>query len=298
MISGCPFDIKENVPLAPFCTWKIGGAARYFIQANSSDLPKILLWAKSKNIPSCVFGGGSNILVKDSGVGGLAIRVCDALGSVNFCRGYFEAPAGVRLSALSVLLAEKEIAGFEFLAGIPGTVGGAVFMNAGIGGASPREISDVFLSANLFNFERGEFCANKDYMDFARRHSSLQNSKDVLVSAKFKIEKSDSAAAIMGRIKKSLKERMAREPENRRNAGSVFKACGGVPAGALIDRAGLKGLRAGGAMVSLKHANWIENTGNATSADVEELIAEIKRAVFEKFGAELQEEVKILSAEI
>lgn len=298
MISGCPFDIKENVPLAPFCTWKIGGAARYFIQANSADLPKILLWAKSKNIPSCVFGGGSNILVKDSGVDGLAIRVCDSLGGVKFCGGHFEAPAGVRLSALSVLLAEKEIAGFEFLAGIPGTVGGAVFMNAGVGGENKREISDVFLSANLFNFGRGEFCADKIYMDFSHRHSSLQNSKDVLVSAKFKIEKSDSAAAIMERIKKSLKERIAREPENRRNAGSVFKACGGVPAGVLIDRAGLKGMRAGGAMVSFKHANWIENTGNASSADVEELIAKIKRAVFEKFGAELQEEVKILSAEI
>ncbi|MBO7520760.1 MAG: UDP-N-acetylmuramate dehydrogenase [Opitutales bacterium] len=298
MLSDCPFDIRENVPLAPFTTWRIGGAARFFAEAASCELPKILLWAKSKNIPYCVIGGGSNILVRDCGIDGLVVRVKDEIESVKINRDFVEANAGARLPALCMLLAKSGIAGFEFLAGIPGTVGGAVFMNAGAGGERRREISDVFLGASLFSPASGVFEADKNFMRFSRRFSALQDSGDVLISAKFAVEKFENPADILSRVKKSLEDRAARQPENPRNAGSVFKACGGVPAGILIDRAGLKGLRVGGASVSLKHANWIENSGSATSADVEELIAKIKRAVFEKFNLRLEEEVKILSAKV
>ncbi|MBR4598091.1 MAG: FAD-binding protein, partial [Opitutales bacterium] len=232
------------------------------------------------------------------GVGGLVVRVKDEIESVKIGGGVVEAYAGVRLPALCSLLAKSGIAGFEFLAGIPGTVGGAVFMNAGTGGENKREISDVFLGASLFNPVSGAFEADKNFMNFAHRFSALQHSDCVLISAKFSAEKFEPPAEILARIKKSLAQRAARQPENPRTAGSVFKACNGTPAGILIDRAGLKGLRVGGASVSLKHANWIENSGSATSADIEGLIALVKRKVFEKFGARLEEEIKILDAKI
>lgn len=285
--------IKENVSLAGFTTWKIGGGARFFVEANSYEIPEIFSWAQSQGFNTYILGAGSNVLIKDSGVDGLVIRVKDDLKAIEILDDVVSVGAGVRLAQFTNYIAKNGIAGFEFLAGIPASVGGAVFMNAGVAGENKREIADVFQGATLYNFEKGIFDVGIDFMEFAHRYSSLQNSKNILLSAKFKIEKKSVPDVILKNIREIVKARFLREPENKRNAGSVFKACEGVAAGALIDRAGLKGTKIGGAMVSFKHANWIENLGDATSNDVEALVAFIKANVFEKFGMRLEEEIKI-----
>lgn len=287
-------DIRENVPLKNFTTWKIGGNARLFIEAKSAEVPKILSWANSKGIKTHILGAGSNVLIKDSGIDGLVVRLKDGVSSVKISEKIAFAPAGVRLAQFVNFLAKNGISGFEFLAGIPGTIGGAVFMNAGIGGENKREISDVFDGGILCNLKGEVFEVGADFMEFSHRHSVLHNSSHVLLSAKFRLEEKSPPEEILKKIRKTAKERAAREPENRKNAGSVFKACGGVPAGLLIDRAGLKGCKVGAAQISRVHANWIENLGGATSSDVEALIKFAKEKVFEKFGVLLEEEVRIL----
>lgn len=290
-------QIRENVPLKNFTTWKIGGSARFFTEAKSSEFPEILAWAKSKGVKTRVLGAGSNVLIKDSGVDGLVARLKDGVSSIRISEKKVSVAAGARLAQFVDFLAKNGIAGFEFLAGIPGTIGGAVFMNAGVGGLEKREISDVFIGAELCSGKGEKFEVGSDFMEFSHRKSALQGSEDVLLFAEFKIEKKSNPDEILKKTREIIRARIAREPKNRRNAGSVFKACGGVPAGLLIDRAGLKGRRIGDAQISRAHANWIENLGRATSSDVESLIKLAKEKVFEKFGMLLEEEVRILGNE-
>lgn len=286
--------IRENVPLKNFTTWKIGGSARFFIEAKSAEVPKILSWANSKGIKTHILGAGSNVLIKDSGVDGLVVRLKDDVSSVKISEETVSAGAGVRLAQFVDCLAKNGVSGFEFLAGIPGTIGGSVFMNAGVGGSDRREVSDVFIGAQLCSRKGERFWVGPDFMEFSHRKSALQSSENVLIFASFKIEKKSCPDEILKKTRENIEARLKREPKNRRNAGSVFKACGGVPAGFLIDKAGLKGCRIGDAQISGVHANWIENLGCATSSDVEALINLAKEKVFEKFGARLEEEVRFL----
>ena len=286
------FKIEENVKLAQFTTWKIGGAARYFANANSENLAQIVNFALAKNLKYLILGCGSNVLIPSEGLDCLVIRYSSAKAQFSFSKNLLCAGGNMTLAMLVRLAASEGFSDLNFLAGIPGTVGGAIFMNAGIGGERKREISDCLRSATLIDKFGKLREVSKDYFEFSYRHSALCDTREIVLSAKFDLSEKAEPKAALAEVRAIVKARRLKEPENRKNCGSVFKACGGVPAGILIDKAGLKGLRVGGAMVSLKHANWIENLGGAKSGDVLQLIEKIKRAVLEKFGARLEEEVQ------
>ncbi len=287
-------EIRENVPLAGFTTWKIGGPARYFAEADSSGVAPLLAWAAQSRVPVCVLGAGSNVLVPDCGVDGLVLRMRPGPDCVRFGDGFVEADAGTPLGRLVGAVSDAGFSGFEFLAGIPGSVGGAVFMNAGTGGPEGREICDIFCGAVLISPEGKTRAAGLSDMGFGHRASALQKGGDILLSARFSTVSRADPEEIRASVRAAVSSRRAREPENRRTAGSVFKSAGGVPAGWYIERAGLKGKRVGGAVVSFKHANWIENAGEATAEDVLCLISAVKSEVFSMFGVRLETEVRIL----
>lgn len=289
------FTLEENVPLSKFTTWKIGGLARYFANAKTSNLPNIVKFANANNLKFVILGAGSNVLIPSEGLDCLVIRYFDPKAEFLFGDNSIEVSASLSLPMLVRVAASKGFSDLNFLAGIPGSVGGGIFMNAGIGGENKMEISQCLDSASIIDRFGNLKEVSSGYFNFSYRYSSIQFSRDIVLSAKFKLLKKTNPQDAADEIISIVKSRRLKEPENRKNCGSVFKACRGVPAGILIDKAGLKGLRVNGAMVSFKHANWIENLGGASSDDVLNLIAKIKKIVFEKFGEKLEEEVRILS---
>lgn len=289
------FTIEENVPLSKFTTWKIGGLARYFVNAKTSNLPDIVRFANVNNLKFVILGAGSNVLIPSEGLDCLVIRYFDPKAEFLFENNSIKVSASLSLPMLVRLAASRGFSSLNFLAGIPGSVGGGIFMNAGIGGKYKREISECLDSAAILDSLGNLKEVSSGYFNFSYRYSSIQRSSDIVLSAKFRLSEKTNPKDAANEISSIVKARRLKEPENRRNCGSVFKACRGVPAGILIDKAGLKGLRVNGAMVSFKHANWIENLGGASSDDVLCLIAKIKKIVFEKFGEKLEEEVRILA---
>ena len=290
--------IRENVSLAPLTTWKIGGAARYFCEVEAEVLPQVFAWAKERSIPFCVLGGGSNVLIPSEGIDGLVIKLSRTNAFYLQSENEIEVSSAMPLGKLVKIASENNITGFDFLAGIPGTVGGVVFMNAGTGGENKREIADIIKSAKAILPCGSEKIFMRAEMDFAHRASIFQQNGAIISSAVFDASQKEPKESIDEKIKQRLAERKLREPENKKNAGSVFKSVGSTPAAVFIDDAGLKGLRVGGAMVSFKHANWIENVGGATSSDVLNLIEQIKVRVREKYSVELETEVRLLTARI
>lgn len=290
------FELKENILLAPYTTLKIGGRARLFADADSENILEILKFAHNEKLPICVLGAGSNVLVPSEGLDALVIHFNSAKAKIILSGNKLVCDAALPLGKLVNFAAKHSLAGFDFLAGIPATVGGAVFMNAGLGGAEKKEISDVFLSAEIIdeNLELKTFSKNE--MKFSYRRSVLQEGKYILKKAIFDASKKEDALSIQSKIKEKLLARKLREPENNKTAGSVFKAVQNEPAAKFIDSAGLKGLRVGDAMVSLKHANWIENLGNASSDDVLKLIKLVQEKVSEKHSIKLETEVRLLEA--
>lgn len=289
------FTIEENVPLSKFTTWKIGGSARYFVNAKTSNLHNIVKFANANNLKYVLLGAGSNVLIPSEGLDCLVIRYFDPKAEFSFEDNSIKISAGLSLPMLVRLAASRGFSSLNFLAGIPGSVGGGIFMNAGIGGENRREISECLDSAVILDNFGNLKEVSSGYFNFSYRYSSIQSSRDIVLSAKFRLSEKTSPKDASSELISIVRARRLKEPENRKNCGSVFKACRGVPAGILIDRAGLKGLRVNGAMVSLKHANWIENLDGASSDDVLCLIAKIKKIVFEKFGEKLEEEVRILA---
>lgn len=290
-----PLKISENVSLAPLATWKIGGEARFFARANPENIAEALDFAKRMSLRMLVLGRGSNVLINSGKIDALVVQIVQKNPpKVDLNRGEAFAEAGTLLQALVQAYAACGARGFEKLAGIPGSVGGAVFMNAGVLNPAECSISDLFLSGGFLS-EKGEIVElSRGDMNFGYRKSVLFDKPLIALSARFKVGEIVGAEPLKREIRQTVLTRLSKQPQNRKNAGSVFKAAeGGVAAGILIDKCGLKGRRRGGAMVSFKHANWIENLGGATSADVLGLISEIKDAVFKKFGAELREEVRM-----
>lgn len=290
--------LRRNVLLKEHSTFRIGGPADFFFEAHHlQELKNAIIFALEQNIPFYVIGGGSNILFADEGYRGLIIK--------NSSRGItlipesleVEALSGTRLADLVEFTCESGLAGLEFLAGIPGTVGGAVWGNAGAFG---RSTGDLLVAA--FIWEKGrEKEVDKDFLAFGYRASRLKEKGYLLLSAKFKLEK-DKPEAIRKRINDILAlRRLKHPPEGTFCAGSFFKNVllpdgQKLAAGLLLDQTGVKGLKYGGAMVYPGHANFIINTGQARAEDVLYLAAEMKARVKEKFGVELEEEVIYLEA--
>jgi UDP-N-acetylmuramate dehydrogenase len=269
--------IRENVSLKPYCTYGVGGEARYFYELSDvAMLPSVL--EAAGEIPVFVFGGGSNVLFLDEGYPGLVIRV--VANEVRVEGNCIVAEAGARWPAVRA-------AGLEAFIGLPGTIGGAVAGNAGCFGT---EIKDVFKSAVIYDGAVREVDAS--YFDFKYRWSRIKETKAVILSVKLRLDKGDSKS--VKSCPDTLSARLNKQPPGK-SGGSFFKnPSEGDPAGKLIDECGLKGHRVGGAQISEKHANFFMNVDGALASDLLELGEIAKVAVQEKFGVELREEVVIV----
>lgn len=288
-------EIKENIFLADYTTFKIGGSARYFLIADSEDsLREAINFAQDKKLPYFILGGGSNILVNDKGYDGVIIKINDHQLN-NDGNGKIFAGAGVKLMDLVNYTIENKLTGLEWAAGIPGTIGGAVRGNAGAFGHSISE-SAVSLRTMRISKSRSNL-AIKEYShqncDFHYRDSVFKRNSDIIVLVVLKLSKGDQDKS-RALIKEYLDQRNKKHPLEYPSAGCVFKNPKPMSAGKLIEQCSLTGKQIGGAMVSEKHANFIVNVGHARAEDVSNLIEYCKRTVFERFGLELEEEIQYL----
>jgi len=284
--------ITENEPLSKHTTWKIGGPADAYIIPNGMDeLAKIIEILNENKVAWKVLGKGSNLLVSDKGYQGAIISLQqETFRTLNIDETVIKVGADFSLVRLANLAAKNGLTGLEFAGGIPGTVGGAIFMNAG---AHNSDISNILIEANILN-ENGkiETWSNKDF-EFAYRHSKLQENKGIILSATFNLNYGE---------RKAIAEKMASYKDRRRKsqpyslpcAGSVFRNPKGDYAGRLIEELGLKGYKIGDAQVSPLHANFIVNTDNATAKDILDLINYLKNRVLEVYNIELFSEVELI----
>lgn len=280
----------ENYNLSMHTTYRIGGQAAYFSICHSNEeLQRIVSWCRDKALPWFILGNGSNILISDDGFPGVVIKLSGAFKMISFDSDVVRAGAGVLLPTMSRNFLARGWGGFEFMCGIPGTIGGAVRVNAG---TKKGEIQDSFLSATILSHDGKVRTFSKEEMQFSFRHSRFATTRDIILSANFSRPYVSDKNTIQEKIKKIIADRRQKQPTIRRNCGSVFKSPPeGKPAGWYIDQAGFKGMRIGDAMVSHEHANWIVNLGNAKSEHVKCLINKIQNEVLGCFGVQLEREV-------
>lgn len=287
---GCEIILNES--LKSYTTFKIGGKCRALIKINSADvLKKLVPQCKSNNIPYLVLGKGSNVLIDDKGFNGVAFLIGKDFSEINLIgEDIIECTSGVSLSRLSQFAYENSLSGLEFSWGIPGTVGGAVFMNAGAYGG---EIKDVIISCECIDSDGNTIKFSADEMDLSYRHSVFQANRLIITKASFKLKKGEKSE-IRSKMDDYMERRKQKQPLEYPSAGSTFKRPEGSYASLLIEQCGLKGLSVGGAEVSKKHSGFIINRGNASFNDVLELIEQVKSAVKEKTGYQLECEPEII----
>ncbi|NMO94775.1 UDP-N-acetylmuramate dehydrogenase [Paenibacillus lemnae] len=280
-----------NEPLAKYTTWKIGGPADVLVvPENKEQLAELLSTLHKAQIPWIQLGRGSNMLISDKGIRGVVIKLGEGFDEASFNGEVAFAGGSMSFVKLSVLAGKEALTGLEFAGGIPGSVGGAVYMNAGAHGS---DVSRIFKSADIV-LDTGELVhyAAED-MEFDYRHSVLHERKGVVVSAQFQLQKGDKKE--ISAAMSSYKDRRRRtQPLQSATAGSVFRNPPGDHAARLIEAAGLKGFRIGGAEISNQHANFIENTGQATAEDVLALMKKVQDTISEKNGITLVPEVYVM----
>ena len=290
-------DIKSNVSLAPYTTYKIGGKADYFLTArNKTDLLFAIKEAKTRQISIFILGTGANILVGDKGFRGLVIH--NKTENIKFDINFLIAESGAVVSDLIDACVEKGLSGLEHFAGIPSSVGGAIRQNLHF--LSPDRRSTIFIESVVKEglvLEKGkEMRVGKEYFRFGYDDSILHHDKDVFVlEITFELEKRDRNL-IKNQIEENLKWRNEKQPQlwEFPSCGSVFKKIEGIGAGRLIDKCGLKGKQIGGACVSEKHANYIVNMGKATAENVRDLINIVQKTVLEQTGFKLEPEIDFI----
>ena len=287
--AGIPF--RENEPLAAHCTFKIGGPAQLFVQPQTEQqLCSAAALCKEQAVRYYLLGNGSNILFADEGFAGVVLDV-SALGSDIAVEGnMLTAGAGVRLTALCRAALEHGLSGLEFAYGIPGTVGGAVYMNAGAYGG---EMKDVLTVVRYLTAEGEVVQASAAELDLSYRHSIFEENGGCILSAQFALQPGN-AADIRAKMDELMAKRVEKQPLDKPSAGSTFKRPAGAFAAALIDQCGLRGFRHGGAAVSDKHCGFVVNLGGATCADVLALCDEVRAIVKEKTGYELEKEIRVV----
>ena len=274
-------------------SFKIGGNADLFVSVvNEDELKQALNYAKLKNYPITIIGNGSNLLVSDSGIRGLVIKIDIQYLNIQGNKNDIEVRVGSgnKMMALGIQLKENEISGFEELSGIPGTIGGAVFMNAGAYG---KEMKDIVISTKCMNKDCEIFELSNEEQNFEYRASIFNQKEYIILETKLKLQKGNREN-IGQKMKEYLNKRKEKQPLEYPSAGSTFKRKEGIITAKLIDECGLKGYKIGGAMVSEKHAGFIVNTGDATAKDVLDLIKYVKDKVFKKYGVEIEEEIKVI----
>lgn len=284
--------IKENEPLANHTTIKIGGPADIFIEPSSiENLKKTMELIRKYKLKWRVIGRGSNLLVSDKGIEGVVIKLGEKLNQVEFSGTEVTASAGYSLVSLAIAAGKRGLTGLEFASGIPGSVGGAVYMNAGAHGS---DISKVLSEAHIL-FEDGTFAwLSNEEMEFSYRTSVLQKKRPgIVVEARFQLQegKREEIIAVMQKNKDYRKET---QPWNFPCAGSIFRNPLPLYAGKLVQDSGLKGYQIGGAQISTMHGNFIVNTGNAKAEDVLQLIQHVQKTILEKYQVKMETEVEII----
>lgn len=284
-------EVRLNEPLAEYTTWKIGGPADVFVIPNGKkELAETIRILHRHGTPFITIGRGSNTLIADKGVRGVVIKLGKGLDYVRFEGSQVTAGGAVSLITLSVKAGKEGLTGLEFASGIPGTVGGAVYMNAGAHGS---DMSRILIEAEIV-LETGETVRlSKDQLQFDYRHSILHEKPGIVTEAVLHLEQGErmEIASAMATYKE---RRLRTQPFTLATAGSTFRNPDNHFAAKLIEESGLKGYRIGGAEVSTTHANFIINTGNATAADVLQLMEHIKRRISEKHGIDLVPEVLVV----
>ncbi len=283
-------EIKKNELMKNHTSFKIGGPCDEFSEVQSVDeIKELIEYAKDKGIAYTIIGNGSNLLVSDKGIRGLVIKIAKKFDEAEVSGNTIICQSGILLSKLSKLALSKNLSGLEFASGIPGTLGGAIYMNAGAYGG---EMADVVKSVTYI--ENGEIkTAVCDALGFGYRKSMFTDKDAVILSAEIELVHG-SYDEIKEKMDDFKERRTSKQPLNFASAGSTFKRPEGYFAGKLIEDAGLKGYRVGDAEVSEKHSGFVINRDSATAEDVLELIRYIQKTVFEKFGVALDTEVKML----
>jgi len=284
--------VKKNVSLKNYTTFRIGGKAKYFFTAKTKeDLIKAVVSAKKLKMPFFILGKGSNLLISDKGFKGLVVNLKNTKYKISNGRVYVE--AGLSLGKLLNLSIEKGLTGLEWSAGIPGTVGGAIYGNAGWP-SSKKNISSVITNVEVFNAKTGKVkvLKNKDCC-FGYRQSVFKKNKNLIILSAFLKLKKGERKNIEKEINDIVKKRKKKIPAGF-SAGSVFKNPSNFSAGELIEKCGLKGKKIGNAKISEKHANFIVNLGRARAEDVKKLINLAKKSVKNKFKINLEEEIQYL----
>ena len=285
-------EVIYEAPMKKYTSFKCGGNASVLIIPDSvENLNKIVEFSYSKNVKPMIVGNGSNLLVTDNGINGIVIKIGSKLSEIRLLdETTIYCEAGASLKSLCMFALENSLSGLEFAYGIPGTLGGAVYMNAGAYGG---EMKDVLYSVNHIDEDGNEGTLSKENLDLGYRYSAYTKNGFVITSAILKLTKADKKD-----IKEAMDDKLGRrkdkQPLEYPSAGSTFKRPAGYFAGALIEDCGLKGYTVGGAQVSEKHAGFVINKGGATSTDVITLIKDVQKIVFEKHGVMLETEVKIV----
>ena len=283
--------LKFNEPLAKHTSFRIGGPAKVMVFPRTADeLAAVLRKSALLDTKPVILGAGTNVLAPDAGMNRVIICLKDALTGKQILDGSrIKVMAGETMTKAAVFAANHGLSGLEFAHGIPGTVGGGVYMNAGAYGG---EICQVCESVEVMSIDGSLRILTAEEMEFSYRHSVLEESCDIVISAVFSLENKDPAE-IKDKMKELMGKRSASQPLDLPSAGSAFKRPVGGYAAALIDEAGLKGFAVGGAAISTKHAGFAVNLGNATAEDVKSLLQQVSDIVFNRFGIHLEPEVRI-----
>ena len=282
-----------NEPMSKHTSFKIGGPAQCFINAeNVEEIKQICKVASKNDINLTIIGNGSNLLVTDNGINGIVVKVNIKKFELEFSNDDVSliVGAGNKLGEIAQKLLRNEITGFEFAAGIPGTIGGAVRMNAGAYG---KEMKDIVETVKYMDYDGNIYEKSNKDLEFEYRKSMFAKNKFIILEAKLKLQKGN-AQDIKNKMLEFEQSRKEKQPLEFPSAGSTFKRGTDFITAKLIDDAGLKGYRVGGAMVSTKHAGFVVNENNATAQDVLNLVKHIKQEVYKKFNKKIELEIQVI----
>ena len=284
--------VRYDEPLKNHTTFKIGGNCIALIEPREvSDIIEAVKICRENNIKFFVIGNGSNLLVPDEGYNGVIIKLKSEFSKIKVEGEYLIVNSGAKLSEVYTVAYENSLTGFEFASGIPGTIGGAIYMNAGAYGGEMKDIVESVQVLDLDNFELREL--KNEELEFSYRKSIIQRKNYIVTTIKLKLQKGNKEE--INAVYEDLRERRnSKQPLNFGSAGSTFKRPEGHFASKLIEDAGLKGYHINDAWVSEKHSGFVVNKGNASYKEVMELIEYVQKVVFEKFGVKLETEVRIL----
>lgn len=286
-----PGQFQIHVPMAQYTTFRVGGPADILVSPNSQEEVCTLLVAiQAEQVPCTILGNGSNVLVLDKGIRGVVLKLGNALNGLVIEGTRIRVEAGVLLSRLATAAADAGLTGLEFASGIPGSLGGAILMNAGAYGG---EIGNLVRTVTVVDPNGQVRNLDREQMDFRYRHSVVMETGDIILSATLELAP-DDLEAIHERIRDLTQKRITKQPLNFPSAGSTFKRPPGYFAAALIDQAGFRGYRVGDAQVSEKHTGFVVNRGHATASEILQLMDDVKTRVHAMSGVWLEPEVRIL----